>query len=452
MPFEKSIYQKKVNPLKPFEQNFFFRELNKISGKISIGIQLDRTLELSDGEFKQQVILKLLEKEPLLRSRIYYNDSIEPSTIIHDVEEFKGDILDGLLIKTNLGCDSPEFYDAFIKDPFKSNDSFDSLKEPNWAIAINREENFISFLFSHVLFDGMSGVHVQTFILEFLNCSYDKKESKSMNEIGKIMYVYPKNEKTEPFPPEISSPDKETKLFEIPNTKVNPWPANIRSESFTLKSQSKVDKIIKTCKYHDVSLNAYLLAMLAISTFEGKEVKCHFSSAVSLRGRKIIDDKVIPKTALGLMITFISITTPKIDSQIAELGSEKQWQFIKWVHSAVQKCTASSVEDLKSFGNFAFIDQKKAWEEQMKNLTSEKSKPSCTFSVSNLSFNFKFNSKKHYNVSRSVFLQTKNPTQYFTNCVISNSGCFDLNFNYDDDGNNILHNTFKRFKSNMSQI
>ncbi|XBW34806.1 hypothetical protein QEN19_000372 [Hanseniaspora menglaensis] len=442
-----------ITILEPFQQKFFFRELNKISGKISIGIQLDRTLELSDGEFKQQVILKLLEKEPLLRSRIYYNDSIEPSTIIHDVEEFKGDILDGLLIKTNLGCDSPEFYDAFIKDPFKSNDSFDSLKEPNWAIAINREENFISFLFSHVLFDGMSGVHVQTFILEFLNCSYDKKESKSMNEIGKIMYVYPKNKKFKPVNPIPLSNDDETPIFNIPNVKVNPWSSAAGSASLTIKDQSQVDRIIKLCKEHVVSFNSYLMAMLAISTFTGKEIKCTFGCAVDLRGRYIFDGELIPKKALGLLLTFFEITTPKIDAKISILGSKEQWNFIKLIHEAVLKYIASSVDNLNRFGNLAVIDQKQYWKNQVEVMSSEEGVlPEVTFSVSNLSFNFNFNTNMHYNVSKSVFLETRRPVEYFTTCVISTTNCFNFNFYYEGDENNINKSIFKRFKTAMTEF
>ena len=444
---------KKVIPLEPFQQQFFFREFYNVTGKIYISIQLDKKLDLSLDDIKKNVILRLLEKEPLLRSRIYYSEEIQPCYVIHDISEFNGRILDELVETTDLEIDSKELFQKYTSDSFKANKNFATMANPHWKLVVNYKENYITFLYSHALFDGITGVNVLNLVLDFINDEKAKssKSCTSDNKKGEILQVYPKNEKMFPLPPVYEIPDEQTPLFEIPNYKTDPWSSSTELNLITIHGQEKINKIINNCKQHNVSLNSYILSMLCIAFYEDKDIKCKFNAAISLRDRVYVNEALIPKNALGLMITFILVTTPKITAEVAEYNSTSQWEFIQTMHELITKNIALSLSDLKSFGNFAFTDQKQAWEDQVKAMKSvDGICPTHSFSFSNLSLNFKVNKKNHYNVVRTMFSQSKRAQDYFSGSMISNSGWLNLSYVYLDH-NKVMENCYKRLKEYLER-
>lgn len=444
--------QNRLIELEPFQKRYFFQEFNDLSGKIYISLQLDTKIALSVNEFKQKVILRILDKEPLLRARIYYNETIEPSCIIHDVDEFTEEILNGLVEVSDLKIDSKEFFNKITNKPFDSNSDLSTMNKPNWKFVINFEENYVSFVYSHVLFDGMSGVHVLNSVLSFLNDqNYTTSDCKLQDHAkGEILYVYPKNKELAPFPPVLESPDKDVPLFGVSGIKVDPWAAKVDCQFLKVEDQSIVKRIIRKCKQNNVSLNSYMIASFAISMFTQEEIKCKFMMAIDLRGRALCNNKLIPKAALGLMITFTQIETPKITKSIATNGSYEQWEFIKKIHKLIESGIAESLSDLRSFGNFAVTSQKQFWEEQIQKIKSEEDQiPTYSFGMSNLSLNFKFNQENRYNVIRSVFSQRKRAYDYFSCSMISNSCCLDLTSAHFDDANKILEASFQRFRENI---
>lgn len=442
----------RLSELEPFQKRYFFQEIYDFSGKIYISLQLDRKIALSVNEFKQKVILRLLNKEPLLRARIYYNETIEPSRIIHDVDEFTDEILNGMVEVTDMKIDSKDFFNKFASKAFDSNSDLSSMQKPNWKFIINFEENYLSFVYSHVLFDGMSGVHVLNSVLSFLNDDSKTAADNSLQEHdkGELLYVYAKNKELAPYPPVLESPDKDVPFFAVPGIKVDPWTAKNDCQFLKIEDQSIIKRIINACKENNVSFNSYMIASFAISMFTQKEIKCKFMMAIDLRGRALCDNKLIPKTALGLMITFTQIETPKITECIATYGSQEQWEFIKKIHKLIQSGIAESLSDLRSFGNFAITNQKQFWEEQIQKLKLDDNQiPTYTFGMSNLSLNFKFNQENHYNVTRSVFSQRKRAFDFFSCSMISNSSCLDLTSAHFDDENKVLEGIFQRFRENI---
>ena len=446
-------------PLTPFQEHFFFREMYEFSSKIYITVQLDKNLEINPDEFKQKIVLNLLAKEPLLRARIYYVDS-KPFMKVHPLSDFTPELIDGLLEETDLDMDSKKFTQKYVASkPFEVNETLDSMDKPNWNFVVNYKQNFITFVYSHVLFDGISGVSVVNSCLSFLNedSVVDQgEENISWSNSTGVFNPYPQNKELYTRPLNLQYDEPETPLFDVSSIKVKPNACVEGASLFAFQDKKAVTNLIKECKEHDVSFNSYMVSMLAISAYDGKDVKCKFAMPIDLRGRlKINDDVFVPKSTLGLLLTFIVNISPTITFKETVNGSKEQWEFVQKIHTLIQKAIPIAVEDLREIGNNYLIDQEKFWRKK-----SERSKlttdggaelPSFTFVLSNLSLNFKYDEGKKYNVIRSIFSQAKRPPDFFSCSMISTSEGFSISDAYYEDEPKTMENCFKRFEKIMQE-
>lgn len=434
--------------LSSFQQHFFYRELNEFSTKIFITAQLDSQIELSAEEIKQKIILKLLANEPLLRARIYYINNETPMLKIHTLEEFKGELLDGLLEVTDLKMDSGKFLHTFAESAFPVNKDINSAHNPNWKILLNYKENFIGFLYSHVLFDGISGVSAVNSFLSLLNGESEQPGTLAWNSSTGVLDPYPVNKEVYNRPLNLKYDDLETPYFDVANVKVKPNTAIEGSHLVSFQDGPGVSKIIRECKARAVSLNSFIVAMLAISTYDGKDVKCKFAMPVDLRERLQIDGAIVPKSTLGLLITFIANVTPTITSKEIVNGSEAQWLFIQKVHDLIQLAVPIAVDDLREVGNNNYLNQEKLWvDKKERSISDNPELPTFTFVLSNLSLNFKHDSSKKYNVVKSIFSQAKRPPDFFSCSMISYSGGFSISAAYYEDVNHTMSKCIKRFEN-----
>lgn len=375
------------------------------------------------------------------------------------------------LIERSLQFDDVVEYVSWDEfDPVRINEVFQNYvfsyntQKPLWKILIIPNERKLVLLMSHVIFDGMSGVIIWKDLLENLNqCSASIKTDSDKVFVplegqhfdsdhhpygdfpiswkGSITkFLLGQYFKWRPISPNSFGPspdqfqyanysfpdgllrqrkDSIAGLYQIRNDNLQ-WNLHLDPQA--------VQKILRLCRKHEVSLTSMLAALVTFSIIECKADQSYTGSnltiEVPINTRSACNKMLKNKQYADKLGNFVASLTLRhnIDDKIS------LWQLAKklhsslresqdGVHSGIERCKLLDVVDVQQF-----LEAKVA-----------ASNPGSTFEVSNLGYHAFNESQGPFEVENAYFNQPQGISSIFFCSVISTKGGLNCNITYPKD-------------------